>query len=83
MAFMTINYKSPTIGMNQSFTAIVPEDDSFLYDVASLDKPCNSNNIFKGFTGSCCLKKLSSSGTMAVNDDWDESIVYSHRSRRR
>ena len=30
MAFMTINYKSPTIGMNQSFTAIVPEDDSFL-----------------------------------------------------
>ena len=29
MAFMTINYKSPTIGMNQSFTAIVPEDDSF------------------------------------------------------
>lgn len=29
MAFMTINYKSPTIGMNQSFIAIVPEDDSF------------------------------------------------------
>ncbi|GGG95998.1 esterase family protein [Staphylococcus pragensis] len=29
MALMTINYKSPTIGMNQSFMAIIPEDDSF------------------------------------------------------
>lgn len=29
MAFMTVNYLSPTLGMNQSFTAIIPEDESF------------------------------------------------------
>lgn len=30
MAYITLNYQSPTIGMNQNLTVILPEDTSFL-----------------------------------------------------
>ena len=29
MAYITLNYQSPTIGMNQNLTVILPEDTSF------------------------------------------------------
>lgn len=34
MAVMTLNYSSKTIGMHQNITIILPEDESFLMQVA-------------------------------------------------
>ena len=35
MALMTINYLSPSLGMQQSFVAIIPEDASFFDETQS------------------------------------------------